>query len=383
METLVRPDLASLVIHLVVTLLFAGVFAFLHRQSHHVYFQYWAVAWVLLSAALLSELAWALEGRTVFLLPAGLLQLAFAASLIFAGGAVSSRFEIGVGSAAVVAPAVAAVAYGAGVLGGFRDSLAWLSLLLAGIYGGNFLAYWRVWSAGPAAGGRLFSTALALGAVLGLHDAVFRAVVVGPHLRYQHLYYLALHVLLAFSALLMWMEAQNEQLRQTNEELAHSRQQIAQRAQLDPLTGLLNRAALNETCEANQPVAGVVAVLDLDNFKDINDALGHLAGDEVLASVGGLIRASIRRTDQAWRWGGDEFVILFLDQPAATAQERIQGLEQRLQRFRIRGKGVLPVNLSWGTAAVGGSLREAIEEADQQMYLKKKEKASSLKFFGG
>jgi len=120
-----------------------------------------------------------------------------------------------------------------------------------------------------------------------------------------------------------------------------------------------------------------VAVLDLDNFKDINDALGHLVGDEVLASVGNLIRSSIRKTDRAWRWGGDEFVILFQDRNQAAARDRLEALEQHLQRFRIRGRGVLPVGVSWGTAQVAsGSLRQAIEAADHGMYVKKKEKLS-------
>ena len=391
MEALVRPDLASFVTHIVVTLLFAGLFAFLYHESRHVYFHYWALAWVLLCASLLLRLGWTTTGRALFLLPSGLLHLAFAASLIFAGAAVAHWGEVRVTSLALLVPALGAVLYAAGVIGGFRGSQALHSFLLAGTYGWNFVASRRLWQPGVGSGCKIYCVALMAGAVVALHNVLVYAAAefppptaVPPYLRYHDLYYLVLETLLAFSAIMMWMETQNDLLRRANEELAESRKEIASTAQIDPLTGLLNRAALNETCESNQPITGVVAVLDVDHFKDINDALGHLTGDDVLASVGSLIRASVRKSDQAWRWGGDEFVILFHDQTSASAHERLQSLEERLQRFRIRGRGVLPVQVSWGTAEVtDGSLRQAIAEADQHMYMKKKEKGSQSKFFGG
>lgn len=389
MGTLVQPDTVSFVMHVAATLLFAGLFAFQYHESRDIYFQYWAMAWVLLCAGLLLRLGWMTTGRTLFLLPAGLLQLAFAASLIFAGAAVSGRAEVRVNSLALVIPGLGAAVYAAGVVAGVGGAHTLHSILLLSAFGWNFVASRRLWKEGSGAGRKIYCVSLLAGATLAAYEVIVYAAAELPpaspipnHLRYEDLNYLVLETLLAFSAMMMWMEAQNDQLRLANEELAESRRQIARNAQTDPLTGLLNRAALNETCEANQPVTGVVAVLDLDNFKDINDTLGHLTGDEVLASVGNLIRASVRKDDQAWRWGGDEFVILFQDQTPASAQERLETLEQRLQRFRIRGRGVLPVRVSWGAAQVtGGALRQAIEEADHRMYLRKKEKSSATKFF--
>jgi len=391
MEILVRPDPVSFVSHLTVTLLFAGLFAFQYRESRHVYFQYWTMAWVLLCASLLLRLGWMTTGRTLFLLPSGVLQLAFAASLLFAGGAVTGRGEIQVTSLALLIPAVGAALYAVGILTGLPGSHTLRSVLLLGMFGWNFVTSRRLWTSGPGSGRKIYSVSLLWGAALALHDVIVYAAAELPpltaassHLRYHDTYYAILETFLAFSAMMMWMEAQNDQLRRGNEELDLSRRQLALAAQTDPLTGLLNRIALNETCQADSAASGIVAVLDLNNFKDINDALGHLVGDEVLASVGNLIRASIRKTDQAWRWGGDEFVILFQDQNQAAACERLQTLEQHLQRFRIRGRGVLPVGVSWGTAEVApGSLRRAIEEADHRMYLRKKEKISPSKFFGG
>jgi diguanylate cyclase (GGDEF)-like protein len=379
-QVLVRPDAVTFATHLAVTVLFAGLFAFLHRESRQVYFQYWALGWFLLFAALLMRLGG-------FPLAAGLLQLAFAVSLIFAGSAVAQA-EVRLSTPALLIPAAGAVLYAGAGLASVPGAATAHSLLLLGIYGWNYVVSRRLWRAGAGSGRKIFCMALAAGALLALHDALATAAAELPppmpvptHLRYRDLYYLVFETLLAFSAILMWMEAQNEKLQRTNDELAESRKQLARTAETDPLTGLLNRVSLNRTCEADQPVTGVVAVLDLDNFKDINDALGHVMGDEVLASVGNLIRSSFRKSDQAWRWGGDEFVILFEDQTRASAEERLKGLADRLERFRIRGQGVLPIRLSWGLAEVARcSLREAIEKADHRMYLKKKEKVSQAKF---
>jgi diguanylate cyclase (GGDEF)-like protein len=123
----------------------------------------------------------------------------------------------------------------------------------------------------------------------------------------------------------------------------------------------------------DEPFTGVVAVCDLDYFKDINDRFGHLVGDEVLRSVGNLIRGSIRTEDDAFRWGGDEFVIVFRHQQLDLARGRMAVLEERLQTFRIRGHGQFPLGLSWGSAEGDHRiLRPVLEEADLQMYTQKR-----------
>ena len=99
-----------------------------------------------------------------------------------------------------------------------------------------------------------------------------------------------------------------------------------------------------------------------------------MAGDEVLRSVGHLIRTSVRVEDEAFRWGGDEFVIVFRNQHLDLARGRMTVLEERLQTFRIRGHGPFPLGLSWG-AAEGEErpLRPVLEEADLQMYERKRQ----------
>jgi diguanylate cyclase (GGDEF)-like protein len=96
-------------------------------------------------------------------------------------------------------------------------------------------------------------------------------------------------------------------------------------------------------------------------------------GDEILRNIGNLLKSSIRHQDEAFRWGGDEFVILFHNQQSEIARKRMQDISARLREFRVRGHGVLPISFSWGTAEAGGRvLREALDEADRAMYVLKR-----------
>jgi diguanylate cyclase (GGDEF)-like protein len=390
MDALARPDLLALLAHIVGTAMFAGVFLFLYRESRIVYFVYWGVAWALVTAALLFNLTSVVTGRTQFLYPYALLELAFAVSILFAAASVFGRFDIGLSWPAAIVPILALFGYALGMLSDFHGFYALNSLLLMVAYGWNFIAFRRRWKPTKGAGRKLFAASLFACSLFYSHYAllyaaahVARAGAVPPHLRYHDLYDLLLETLLAFSAMMMWMETQNEQLEQMNSDLAQSRRELAFSARIDPLTGLMNRAALDDFCEAGEEVSGVVAVVDLDNFKDVNDVLGHLTGDEVLANVGNLIKSSIRKDDLAWRWGGDEFVMLFREQTRESVDERLRTLEERLLRFRLRGKGVLPIRLSWGAAEIGlRSLRETLDEADHLMYLRKHDRTSLPKFFG-
>jgi diguanylate cyclase (GGDEF)-like protein len=139
----------------------------------------------------------------------------------------------------------------------------------------------------------------------------------------------------------------------------------------------LNQAALARRVEDPGGFEGVVVVCDMDNFKDINDRYGHLVGDEILRNIGHLLQSSIRHEDEAFRWGGDEFVILFRNQRTPIAVRRMADIESRLRDFRVRGLGVLPIRFSWGTADTEGrALRDALDEADRNMYTAKRSRAA-------
>jgi diguanylate cyclase (GGDEF)-like protein len=184
-----------------------------------------------------------------------------------------------------------------------------------------------------------------------------------------------LNCMLTLAAMAMWNESQIERIRQLAGEVDYLRRETLQRLDLDHLTGLLNQAALSRRIDQPCAFEGVVAVCDMDNFKEVNDRYGHLVGDEILRNIGNLLRSSVRHEDEAFRWGGDEFVILFHNQHNEVANKRMQEISARLREFRVRGHGVLPITFSWGTAeAAGRILREALDEADQTMYALKRGK---------
>lgn len=124
------------------------------------------------------------------------------------------------------------------------------------------------------------------------------------------------------------------ELSRFNEQLAQSRASALKQAQTDPLTGLGNRrklelklsAALRPT-EAGDIRPFALVHMDLDNFKQVNDRLGHQAGDDLLRAVGKVLREQTRRADTAARIGGDEFVLLL---PGMTSRAALKQLSARI-----------------------------------------------------
>ena len=174
---------------------------------------------------------------------------------------------------------------------------------------------------------------------------------------------------------------ENGQLEQSLAELSRLKEQLRYQAYHDPLTDLPNRAFFVETATLRiqaKSVGGswpVTLLLDLDDFKNVNDTLGHAAGDELLLMVGERIRSCIRGEDLAARLGGDEFAILIDDQPTlarslAVAERLIELLGAT---FPVQGHDVV-VGVSIGIAMSRGPDQPADEllgNADIAMYTAK------------
>lgn len=156
------------------------------------------------------------------------------------------------------------------------------------------------------------------------------------------------------------------------------REEMAAQSSLDQLTGLLNRRGLEERAAHlfrdvlahHRPLSVLFA--DLDGFKSVNDALGHHVGDAVLKKIAGLISASIRDTDVAARYGGDEFVVLMPD----TALDQAMGVAGRLQEAvgQWAHSGAVNLSLSIGMGQAPGhgtELEVLLQRVDGAMYLSK------------
>jgi diguanylate cyclase (GGDEF)-like protein len=139
------------------------------------------------------------------------------------------------------------------------------------------------------------------------------------------------------------------------EQVAAQSQELERLAKLDGLTGLYNRRYLDEALEREFARAKryrkplTVAMMDIDNFKQVNDAISHHAGDEVLKIVAGILKANCRTVDLVARYGGEEFVMAFPETAvpqAAAVCERIRGAVE--QFFWTRISKELQVTISIG-----------------------------------
>ena len=160
--------------------------------------------------------------------------------------------------------------------------------------------------------------------------------------------------------------------------LAAANRRLTELAIRDPLTGLMNRRTLMErvheaiALSRRYGVVSTVLLLDLDHFKRVNDTLGHVAGDELLRAVANVIRNDVRAPDQAFRYGGDEFVVLLPNTPPELAVHLANRL---LDSVRYRCGHTLPAELgvgcSIGVAAVRAgtdSAEDVLAEVDEALY---------------
>jgi diguanylate cyclase (GGDEF)-like protein len=171
---------------------------------------------------------------------------------------------------------------------------------------------------------------------------------------------------------------ENGQLEQSLEQLGRLKEELHHQASHDPLTGLANRSLFTQLVasrlEARDPSGTVPIVLfvDLDDFKLVNDTLGHAAGDALLIAVGDRLLSVLRATDMAARLGGDEFAVLLRDTPDMKASMRVANRLTAAMGplFEIDGRDV-NVRASVGVAAGRPGVDSAgdlLRNADVAMY---------------
>jgi diguanylate cyclase (GGDEF)-like protein len=175
-----------------------------------------------------------------------------------------------------------------------------------------------------------------------------------------------------------------EELRRAAGELAKSRDEMKTMAVTDPLTRCYNRRLLYEIAEheleqhRRYKLPLSILYIDIDHFKAINDTRGHHTGDEVLKTLGGILRESTRQADYVFRWGGDEFVVLY-SATEAEAALKAQQIKQAFLASPIVGDLPDGVDLSIGCVPVPPDTKDfdpLIDQADREMYRRKRALAS-------
>lgn len=140
----------------------------------------------------------------------------------------------------------------------------------------------------------------------------------------------------------------------------------------DALTGVSNRKYFEDYKDTKLLNAGV-AFIDVDNFKSVNDTLGHEAGDEVLRLLGNILSKNTRESDTVIRYGGDEFLLVFPNIPTNTFQDRLESIAKQFKEARMFDEVDFSLSIG-GIICKQISLQDASKKADAIMYEAKKVK---------
>jgi diguanylate cyclase (GGDEF)-like protein len=164
--------------------------------------------------------------------------------------------------------------------------------------------------------------------------------------------------------------------------LAQKAKELAHAAAVDPLTSLFNRRYFETRIDEEIQRARrygldlALLVIDADNFKALNDVLGHVVGDRVLRAMSDTLRRSVRAFDVCTRFGGEEFAILMPGSPATSALQSAERIRQRIEQYRFDPLLVpeeMHPTISVGVAVLTGesSAQDLIARADRALYAAK------------
>lgn len=156
------------------------------------------------------------------------------------------------------------------------------------------------------------------------------------------------------------------------------RKDLEELSATDPLTRVANRwkfeASLREALERNRRYGNPfsVAMFDIDDFKTVNDTLGHVAGDRVLVKLAETVASQLRSTDLLARWGGEEFVILMEETDIGEAAGGIDRIRDRIEQTRFEGSR-LTCTFGIAQARRGDRSVDLVDRADRLLYQGKRE----------
>ena len=175
-------------------------------------------------------------------------------------------------------------------------------------------------------------------------------------------------------------------------QLKAEKQSLARMAVTDMLTGVYNRGYFDATLETEiararrTNIPSSLLMVDLDNFKSINDNFGHPVGDEVLKAVGEWLRRATRQSDVVCRYGGEEFAVILPGTPSTMAYKVAEKIRKGIAALTPAfGLGGLSVSATIGVSGTDTSqtvsARQLIEEADWALYQGKRKGRNRTEFF--
>jgi diguanylate cyclase (GGDEF)-like protein len=363
------------------TLLIALMMAQLGRMFAWRYAWRWAFAWTSFFFALIGVRAYITTGATFWWIVYLIGEWSFLV-LLYAGcrelsqrGSLSLRpFLYALPAATALAIAIAHFATTFNMLFIGQAALVSIGACVSFVSLGRFEATRRT------AGWQIMRLSLAMTTILyaayvplfALHSFTLEL----PFLAYSSLGDLLGSIFLGFGMILITSEEAHAELRGAMTALQGANAQLAAEIRIDPLTEALSRHAFHslrggdDATRRQRAVKGVVAMIDIDHLKQINDHSGHIAGDAVIRAAANAVRAQIRADDLLFRWGGDEFLLVVPGSSCEQVMQRLEALGNGLTCALPQSGRVLDFSLSWGCATFDGehSLDEALRAADEAMY---------------
>jgi diguanylate cyclase len=262
------------------------------------------------------------------------------------------------------------------LIGGPLRSAALLPLMLIFVFGAFSLGWRRILWLTVFALLSLIGSMLLLQSRLHIGEAWSMA---SPALRLDLANLLMVIILLpALSLMAARLSALRSRLRQQRAELTGALAEVQRLATRDELTGLANRRQILERLEQEQRHAEridrpfCVSIIDIDNFKAINDRLGHAAGDEVLRAFARESAAMLRAGDLLGRWGGEEFLLLMRDTGAHQGEAAVWRMLHRLRALPWEGGAHLTFSAGVVEHRRGDQFADTVARADRVMYQAKR-----------
>ncbi len=144
---------------------------------------------------------------------------------------------------------------------------------------------------------------------------------------------------------------------------------------IDPVTGVYNRRYFDDKLR-DLDGEFAFAMLDMDNFKQINDTFGHPAGDAALAAAAQAIKQNVRNGDDIIRYGGDEFFLLLRNMPKESVEKKLESILHAVENAKVKDYPDVKMTISIGGAFEKGKLSQTLRKADIAMYWAKEERNS-------
>lgn len=184
----------------------------------------------------------------------------------------------------------------------------------------------------------------------------------------------------SYAALLLdRSERVERELRLSNQQLEKLKCELERLVVVDPLTGVFNRRKFHESLGAAITAAMrhqhlfALLMLDIDNFKSINDRFGHQAGDRVLRIVCELIEASVRSADQMFRVGGEEFCLVAIAMDVEQARTLAEKIRQVIESHRFPEVGSVTISIGIAYFKEGDNQQNIYARADSALYRAKRQ----------